>query len=162
MFFPQEYQYVHLLWFKKRSFHFSVWKPNPLLRSVCCAHLRARADKPGSLHMKRSRWKRLSSRDQWNLTPSCYNVPRLFSARCMKQTLWSSLDHALAQVRPCQIFTLTFSKNGCKCDHFGRSLEPWVTNNQPQKISELKILLKIIIKTDSCVATRDVNFQSFP
>ncbi len=54
--------------------------------------------------LKRSLWKRLSSPDQWNLSP-------------MKQTLWSSADHALAQVRPRQIFTRALSKNG-------RSLEP--------------------------------------
>ncbi len=43
MFSLQEYQHVHLLWFKKRYFTL-VWKPNPPLCSVCCAHLRARAD----------------------------------------------------------------------------------------------------------------------
>ncbi len=78
-----------------------VWKPNPPLRSVCCAHLRARADAPSESTMgascsrsayapllrclclrvrcetgvnqallKSSRWKRLSSRDQWNLSPA--------------------------------------------------------------------------------------------
>ncbi len=36
------------------------------------------------------------------------------------QTLWSSADHALTQVRPRQIFTLTHSKNV-------RSLEPWLS-----------------------------------
>ncbi len=72
MFFPQEYQHVHLLWFKKRSFTL-VWKPNPPLRSVRCVHLRARADTASinqALPTKLSRWKRLSSRDQWNLTPA--------------------------------------------------------------------------------------------
>ncbi len=43
MFSLQEYQHVHLLCFKKRSFTL-VWKPNPPLRSVRCAHLCARAD----------------------------------------------------------------------------------------------------------------------
>ncbi len=43
MFSLQEYQHVHLLWFKKRSFTL-VWKPNPPLCSVRCVHLRARAD----------------------------------------------------------------------------------------------------------------------
>ncbi len=43
MFSLQEYQHVHLLWFKKRSFTLG-WKPNPPLRSVRGAHLRARAD----------------------------------------------------------------------------------------------------------------------
>ncbi len=41
--FPQEYQHVHLLWLKKRSFTLA-WKPNPPLRSVRSAHLCARAD----------------------------------------------------------------------------------------------------------------------
>ncbi len=86
--FLQEYQHVHLLWFKKRSFTL-VWKPNPPLLSVRCVHLL------------------FSSRDQCD---SCYNVPRLCCARCMN--LWSSADYALAQVRPHQIFTCTFSKNG--------------------------------------------------
>ncbi len=37
----------------------------------------------------------------WSVkSDSCYNVPRLCSARCMKQTLWSSADHALTQVWP--------------------------------------------------------------
>ncbi len=72
MFSLQEYQHVHLLWFKKRSF-ILVWKPNPPLRSVRGAHLRTRADAASinqALPMKRSSWKRLSSRDQWNLTPA--------------------------------------------------------------------------------------------
>ncbi len=43
MFSLHEYQHVHLLWFKKRSFTL-VWKPNPPLRSVRCMHLHARAD----------------------------------------------------------------------------------------------------------------------
>ncbi len=47
--------------------------------------------------LKRLRWKHLSSRDQ------CYNV-----------LLWSSADHALAQVRPRKCFTRTLSKSGRK------------------------------------------------
>ncbi len=39
MFFLQEYQHVHLLWFKKRYF-ILVWKPNPPLCSLRCAHHR--------------------------------------------------------------------------------------------------------------------------
>ncbi len=35
---------------------------------------------------------------------------RRSAAYCMKQTLWSSTDHALAQVRPRQIFTCTLKK----------------------------------------------------
>ncbi len=71
-FFPQEYQHVHLLWFKMRSL-ILFWKPNPPLCSVRCAHLRARADAASinqALPTKRSSWKHLSSRDQWNLTPA--------------------------------------------------------------------------------------------
>ncbi len=60
-----------------------------------------------ALPTKRSRWKRLSSRDQWNLTPA---TMQLCSARCMKQMLWSSAEHALAQMWPRKIFTRTFSK----------------------------------------------------
>ncbi len=42
---------------------------------------------------------------------------------------------ALEQRRPCTRtsatikFLLAHSKNGCKCDHFGRSLEPWIIYN---------------------------------
>ncbi len=50
---------------------------------------------------------------------SCYNVLRLAA-----RALWSSADHALAQVQPRQIFTRTLSKYARKCDHFGCSLEP--------------------------------------
>ncbi len=56
----------------------------------------------------------------------CYNVLWLCSTCCMKQMLWSSLQHALAQMRPHQICTRTLSKNGLKYDHFGRSLEPCI------------------------------------
>ncbi len=144
MFSLQENQHVHLLWFKKRSFTL-VWKPNPPLRSVRCAHLRARADAASESTMgarcsrsayapllrwlclrlrcetgvnqallKRSRRKRLSSRDQWNLSPAtmCCGWQRtLYEADALEQA-----DHALAQVRPRQIFTRTLSKNGRKCN----------------------------------------------
>ncbi len=131
MFSLQEYQHVHLLCFKKRSFTF-VWKPNPPLRSVRCAHLRARADAPSEstmgAHCSRSAYAPLLrclcsayvcgvkpgstealARDQWNLSPA---------TMCCT----SSADHALAQVRPRQIFTRTLS---IFFSHFGRSLEPW-------------------------------------
>ncbi len=144
MFFSlQEYQHVHLLWFKKQSFTL-VWRPNPPLRSVRCVHLHTRADAASESTMgaccsrsayapllrcfcsaytcgetgvnqallKRSRWKHLFT---WSVKSfSCYNVLRLAA-----RALWSSADHALAQVRPCQIFTRTLSKNG-------RSLEPCI------------------------------------
>ncbi len=139
MFSLQEYQHVHLLWFKKRSFTL-VWKPNPPLRSVRCTHLRGEWKHNGRVLLplciraasalallclrvrcetgvnqallKRSRWKRLIS--EIFLLLQCAAAG---SARCMKQMLWSSADHALAQVRPCQMFTRALSKNG-------RSLEP--------------------------------------
>ncbi len=150
MFSLQEYQHVHLLWLKKRSFTL-VWKPNPPLRSVRCAHLRARADAASESTMgahcshsayaplllclrvrcetgvnqallKRSRWKRLIS--EIFLLLQCATTLQW----ALKQMLWSSADHVLAQVRPRQIFTRTLSKNGRKCDHFGRSLEPCICN----------------------------------
>ncbi len=89
MFSLQEYQHVHLLWFKKRSFTL-VWKPNylrtradaasestmgarcsrsayaPLLRCLC---VRCETGVNQAL-LKRLLWKRLSSRDQWNLSPA--------------------------------------------------------------------------------------------
>ncbi len=115
MFSLQEYQHVHLLWFKKRSFTL-VWKPNPpllvltrrvkaqwarcsrsaytpLLRCLCSAY--ACGVKPGSteaLALKAFLF-------TWSVKSfSCYNVLRLAA-----RALWSSADHALAQVRPCQI-----------------------------------------------------------
>ncbi len=165
----QEYQHVHLLWFKKRSFTL-VWKPNPSvalrpLRAPSCSCWRGewkhngRALLPLCIRtasvlcetgvnqalLKSSRWKRLSSRDEWNLSPAtmccgCY----------MKQRLWSSADHALAKVRPRQIFTHTLSKNG-------RSLEPCLmfqTLNTVQSLyicnkSSLKELLRIILITNN-------------
>ncbi len=103
MFSLQEYQHVHLLWFKKWSFTL-VWKPNPPLRSVRCAHLRADAASINQALLKAPLF-------TWSVKSfSCYNVLRLCSVRCMKQTLWSSADHALAQVRLRQIFTRTISK----------------------------------------------------
>ncbi len=111
----QEYQHVHLLWFKKRSF-ILVWKPNPPLRSVRGTHLRARADVSinQALHLKHSHWKLLSS---WSVkSDSCYNVLRL-AARAVwsrrfgaAQTMHS---HKCDHVK----FLLTLSKNG-------HSLEP--------------------------------------
>ncbi len=82
-FFPQEYQHVHLLWFKKIDFYFSV-KTKSYVRdhflniliifASGCAYLRACAD-TASINPNRSQWKRLSWRDQCN--DSCYNVLRL-------------------------------------------------------------------------------------
>ncbi len=135
-FHKKEYQHVHLLWFKKRSF-ILVWKPNPPLLSVCGAHLQARADAASinqALPTKRSHWKRLSSRDQWNLTPA--------TMCCGWQRALYEAD-ALEQCRPCTRTSATTSNfyshtlkkwaqmwpfwsqarvlcRALKCDHFSR------------------------------------------
>ncbi len=104
-------------WFKKRSFTL-VWKPNPPLCSVCGVHLRARADAASinqALHLKRSCWKRLSSRDQWNFD-SCYNVQRL--AEC---AVWSRRFGAAQTMHSHKCDHVKFLLG--KCDHFGHSLE---------------------------------------
>ncbi len=158
MFSLQEYQHVHLLWFKKRSF-ILVWKPNPPLRSVHCMHLRARADAASESTMgapasalpllclraasalpllclrvrcetgvnqallKGSRWKHLSSRDKWNLSPA--------TMCCSWQRALYEAD-ALEQRRPCTRTSATtsnfYSHTLKKWSHFGRSLEPWQWN----------------------------------
>ncbi len=127
MFSLQEYQHVHVLWFKKRSFTL-VWKPNPPLRSVRCAHLLARADAASALHTRRfcaASALRCETRLYWSAraeSASLHVISEIFlllqcaaagSVRCMK----SSADHALAQVRPRQIFTRTLSKNGRSIEH---------------------------------------------
>ncbi len=140
----QEYQHVHLLCFKKRSFTL-VWKPNPpsaartfalvLKRGVKAQWARAAP----ALHMrrfcaasalltravwnqallKRSRWKRLSSHDQWNLSPA--------TMCCSWQHALYEAD-ALEQRRPCTRTSATtsnfYSHTLKKWSHFGRSLEP--------------------------------------
>ncbi len=137
MFSLQEYQHVHLLWFKKRSFTL-VWKPNPPLRSVRCAHLRARADTASESTMgarcSRSAYAlllRCLCSTSALLTRVVWNGRKPFSTEalalkapfftwsvksfsCYSVLLWSSADHALAQVRPRQIFIRTLSKNGRK------------------------------------------------
>ncbi len=133
MFSLQEYQHVHLLWFKKRSFTL-VWKPNPPLHSVHGAHLRARADAASEstmgTHCSRSAYAPLLrcfyGRKPGSTEALALKAP-LFtwsvkSFSCYNVLLWSSADHALAQVRPRQIFTRTLSKNG-------RSLEPCLALN---------------------------------
>ncbi len=125
-FFLQEYQHVHLFWFKKGSFTL-VWKPNPLLHCVHGAHLHTDTVSINqTLPTKRLRCRAFAEAPPlkarlftWSMkSESCYSVPWLCSACCMKQTLWSSADHVLARVRQCQIYTRTLSKNG-------RSLELW-------------------------------------
>ncbi len=111
--------------FKKRSFTL-VWKPNPPLRSICCAHLHARADAPSESTMGallplciratsalpllclrvRCETRLYWSARTWSVKSfSCYNVLRLAA-----RALWSSVDHALAQVRPCQILKMETKK----------------------------------------------------
>ncbi len=90
------------------------WKHNgraaPALRTASALPLLTRAvwngRKPGSTESLALKAPLFT----WSVKSfSCYNV-----------LLWSSADHALAQVRPRQIFTRTLSKNG-------RSLEPCLT-----------------------------------
>ncbi len=147
MFFLQEYQHVHLLWFKKRSFT-SVWKPNPPLRYVRCVHLRARADArvkaqwartapalhtrrfcaAPALHTRRfCAASALHTRAVWNgrkpgSTEALVLKAPLFTWSVKSFSCYNVLQlaaRALEQRRPCQIFTRTLSKNG-------RSLEPCI------------------------------------
>ncbi len=46
------------------------------------------------------------------------------AARCIKQTPWSSADHALAQVRPRQIFTRTLKRCSQMCTFWSQSRAP--------------------------------------
>ncbi len=125
MFSLQEYQHVHLLCFKKRSFTL-VWKPNPPLLAARtfallltgqvkaqCAHaapaLHTRLFCSASALLTRAVWnqallKRLHLISEIFLLLQCAVAG---SVRALEQA-----DHALAQVRPCQIFTRTLSKNG--------------------------------------------------
>ncbi len=127
MFSLQEYQHVHLLWFKKRSFTL-VWKPNPPLppssartfalvlmqwvkaqwaRAAPALHTRRFCAASALLCLRvRCETRLYWSACTWSVKSfSCYNVLRLAA-----RALWSSADHVLAQVRP-QIFTRTLSKN---------------------------------------------------
>ncbi len=112
----------HLLLYQYRSIHFDthiskqhspiksppsfapfiLWAPAPpKISARPCSALRVRCE-------TRLHWSARSVKSF-----SCYNVLRLAA-----RALWSSADHELAQVLPCQIFTGTLSKNG-------RSLEPF-------------------------------------
>ncbi len=138
MFSLQEYQHVHLLWFKKQSFTL-VWEPNPPLRSVRYAHLlvltrRVKAQWARAAPLCIRAASALLTRAVWNGRKPGSTVALALKAplftwsvksfSCYNVLLWSSADHALAQLWPRQIFTRTLSKNGRKCDHFGHSLEP--------------------------------------
>ncbi len=88
------HQYLcHILWFKKQSFTL-VWKTNPPLQRSVCVHLRVHADEVsiGSTHEALVLKVCLF---MWSVkSDSCYNVPWLCSARCMKQTMHShKCDH---------------------------------------------------------------------
>ncbi len=133
MFSLQEYQHVHLLCFKKRSFTL-VWKPNPPLRAPSRSCWRAEwkhngrallplciraasalpllcyacGVKPGSTEAL--------ARDQWNLSPA---------------TMCCGWQRArFGAGRPCTSTSATtanfYSHTLKKWSHFGRSLEPWI------------------------------------
>ncbi len=153
MFSLQEYQHVHLLWFKKRSFTL-VWKPNPPLRSICCAHLRARADAASESTMGallplciraasalpllcvRCETRLYWSARTWSVKSfSCYNVLRLAA-----RALWSSADHALAQVRPCQILKME------KKTEFGKKINLKLGKNKYLFRIKAAVFLSVWIK----------------
>ncbi len=76
-----------------------------------------------ALPTKRSRWKRLSSRDQWNLTPATMcrgSAAHAVWSRCFgaAQNMHS---HKCGHVN----FYSHLLKKWSQMHHFGRSLEPW-------------------------------------
>ncbi len=140
MFSLQEYQHVHLLWFKKRSFTW-VWKPNPSLRYVPSAArtfalvltLRVKAQwARASLALHSRRFCAASALlyacgvkpgstealapDQWNLSPAT------MCCGWQRTRFWAG--------RPCTSTSATtsnfYSHTLKKWSHFGRSLEPWI------------------------------------
>ncbi len=133
MFSLQEYQHVHLLWFKKRSFTL-VWKPNPPLRSVRCTHLQllcewkhnGRALLP--LCIRAASALPLLTRAVWNqaLLKRLHLISEIFlllqCAAAGSTRFWAG--------RPCTSTSATtsnfYSHTLKKWLHFGRSLEPWI------------------------------------
>ncbi len=93
-----QYYLCHLLWFKKQSFTL-VWKPNPPLLSLLRAPSRSCWCSECRLPTKRSRWKSISSRVQWNMAPATMCCGSAARRR------FGATDHALAQVPPHQFFT---------------------------------------------------------
>ncbi len=146
MFSLQEYQHVHLLWFKKRSFTL-VWKPNPPLRSIRCAHLRAHADAANESTMG-ARCSRSALRAASALPLLCLRM------RCetgvnqalLKLALKAPNQWNLSPATMCHGFGAAQTMHSHKCDHvkfllahsqkmFGRSLEPCFVSND-RKISK--------------------------
>ncbi len=76
--------------------------------SVRCARLRTRAEQL-LLVLNQALLKRISSRDQWNLTPA--TMCRGSAARAVRSRRFGAADHARAQMWPRQILTRTFSKH---------------------------------------------------
>ncbi len=110
MFSLQEYQHVHLLWFKKQSFTL-VWKPNPPLRSVCCVHLSARADAASINQALRARAE----------SASLHVISEIFLLlQCgvaLQRTLYEA--DALEQRRPCTRTSATTS------NFYSHTLKKW-------------------------------------
>ncbi len=140
-----------------------LWKPNPPLRLVCCMHLRACADAASinqALPMKRSRWKRLSSRDQWNLTPSTMwrgSAAHAIWSRCFgaAQTMHShKCDHVKFELAHSHSRTF-WSQSRAVIGKLGPSrplscrdlLQPW--KNSPAR--SLLVVLKTMITWFRCV-----------
>ncbi len=126
MFSLQEYQHVHLLWFKKRSFTL-VWKPNPPLRSVRCAHLCARADTAsestmGALCIRAASALALLTRAVWNGRKTrLYWSARAESAsiHVISEIFLLLQCAALEQRRPCTRTSVTTS------NFYSHTLKKW-------------------------------------
>ncbi len=88
---------------KTQSYVFHCFLNIHVIFAAYCVHLCARADEASinqALHLKHSHW-----------SASLHMISGiLLLLQCMKH--WSSTNHALAQMRPHQIWTRTFSKNG--------------------------------------------------
>ncbi len=125
MFSLQEYQHVHLLWFKKRSFTL-VWKPNPPLRS---AARNGRALLSLCIRAASALPLLCSTRAVWNqaLLKRLHLISEIF---LLLQCAAAGSARALEQRRPCTSTSATtsnfYSHTLKKWSHFGRSLEPWI------------------------------------
>ncbi len=127
MFSLQEYQHVHLLWFKKRSFTL-VWKPNPPLRSLRCAHFRACADaasestmgaRCSALHTRRfcaasalltrAVWNGRKTRLYWSAHAESTSLHVISEIFLLLQCAVAGSACALEQRRPCTRKSATMS-----------------------------------------------------
>ncbi len=129
--------------------------------SVRCACFRACADQLllvlNQALLKRSHWKRISSRDQWNLTPA--TMCRGSAARAVRSRRFGAADHALAQMWPRQILTCTFSKTFTYATIFGHRLELWhsyefinhncefISCHSEKKKSQLVFIFELVAET---------------